>query len=352
MTFLSDGAVARLRAAADTPDLTGTRYRLIDKLGEGGMGAVYRVEDTLLGRQVALKVINIIDAEGELSRRLLREARIIAQLEHPGIVPVHDSGILRDECVFYTMKLVQGRHLDQHARDLPAITERLRVFQKICEPIAFAHARGVLHRDLKPENVMIGPFGEVLVMDWGISKLLMADADAPSAIEVRDRISHTRTDSAELDLAQDESIEINTAHGAVIGTPGYMAPEQARGEAVDERSDIYALGAILQFLLRIENVGNTGSGVDDHGPGQGLHNRRILQAIATRAMSEKPAERYPSVRDLMADVEHYLDGLPVSAYPENIFGRSWRWISKNRVWILLVLAYIAMRTLLILFRQR
>ena len=178
MKWLSDQALDRLRAAADAPDLSGTGYVLLDKLGAGGMGGVFRVEHTALGRQVALKVIGIVDSSGEFSARLLREARIIAQLEHPGIVPVHDVGTLPDGRVFYTMKLVQGRRLDQQRDELGGVPERLRTFQKICDAVSFAHAHNVLHRDLKPQNIMVGPFGEVLVMDWGLAKLL--DADIPA----------------------------------------------------------------------------------------------------------------------------------------------------------------------------
>ena len=123
-------------------------------------------------------MLGIVDSSGELGARLLREAKIIAQLEHPGIVPVHDVGTLPDGRVFYTMKLVQGRRLDQQREELGGVPERLRTFQKICEAVSFAHAHNVLHRDLKPQNIMVGPFGEVLVMDWGLAKLL--DADIPA----------------------------------------------------------------------------------------------------------------------------------------------------------------------------
>jgi eukaryotic-like serine/threonine-protein kinase len=348
MTFLSDAAVARLRAAAEIPDLTGSRYRLMEKLGEGGMGAVYRVDDTVLRRQVALKVINVIDSQGQLAARLLREARIIAQLEHPGIIPVHDSGTLPDGRVFYTMKLVQGKRLDDHIRELTALPERLRIFQKICEPVAFAHARGVLHRDLKPANVMIGPFGEVLVMDWGVSKLLVSCSQRSTSSIPADGAGQACTDGLAPDAAAGETEGFDTAYGTVIGTPGYMAPEQARGERVDQRCDVYSLGAILNSLLNVE---------DARDPAQprtplGICRRRILDAIAAKAMAAKVEERYPSVRELMADIEHYIDGLAVSAYPEGMLARARRWIVRNRVWILLVLAYIVMRTLLILFRQR
>ena len=263
MKWLSDQALDRLRAAADAPDLSGTGYVLLDKLGAGGMGGVFRVEHTALGRQVALKVIGIVDSSGELSARLLREARIIAQLEHPGIVPVHDVGTLPDGRVFYTMKLVQGRRLDQQRDELGGVPERLRTFQKICDAVSFAHAHNVLHRDLKPQNIMVGPFGEVLVMDWGLAKLL--DADIPADEENAPR-QPPRPDSKD------------TAHGVVLGTPGYMAPEQERGEveAVGPRADVYSLGAVLMFLL--DNSGRT---------------PKALSAIAGKAMAEDGAHSSP-----------------------------------------------------------
>ena len=317
MKLLSDTAVDRLREAADAPDLSGTRYRLLGKLGEGGMAGVYRVQDTALNRDVALKVLGLGDSAGNLASRLLQEARVIAQLEHPGIVPVHDAGTLTDGRVFYTMKLVQGKSLDRC--ELGGLAERLRLFHKICEPVAFAHSRGVLHRDLKPQNIMVGAFGEVLVMDWGLSKLL-------GTIE-RPATEQTAT-------AEGTPI---TAHGSVLGTPGYMAPEQARGDVMDldRRADIYSLGAVLNFLLtNLVSVPNA------------------VNAITRKAMRTDPAQRYGSVEELSRDVAHYIDGLAVSAYPEGPLTRLWRWTVKNRVWILLILAYLAMRVLLILWRTR
>jgi serine/threonine protein kinase len=327
MKWLSDQAVDRLRVAADTPDLSGTGYVLLDKLGAGGMGGVFRVEDTSLGRQVALKVIGIADSSGEFGARLLREARIIAQLEHPGIVPVHDVGKLPDGRVFYTMKLVQGRRLDQHRGELGGVPERLRTFQKICEAVSFAHAHHVLHRDLKPQNIMVGKFGEVLVMDWGLAKLL--DGEIPAEPNHSPGIRLTTTSDV-------DTPEANTAHGVVLGTPGYMAPEQARGEveAVGPRADVYSLGTVLRFLL------------DDAGPIP-----RRLAAIGRKATTEDVEHRYGSVEELANDIAHYLDGLRVSAYPEGPVVRLWRWVVKNSAWILLIVAYLAMRALLVFWKR-
>jgi eukaryotic-like serine/threonine-protein kinase len=325
MKWLSDAALDRLRAAADLPDLSDTRYEVVDKLGEGGMGRVYRVVDKALDRQVALKAVRVIDSSGELAARLLREAKIIARLEHPGIVPVHDVGRLPDERVFYTMKLVQGRRLDQYQAESSATPERLRIFQKTCEAVAFAHAHDVLHRDLKPQNIMVGKFGEVLVMDWGLAKVLNAEpmSDAKGFEENGAR--------------KEPSSDAETLHGAVLGTPGYMAPEQARGEvaAVGPRADIYSLGAVLKFLL-------AGSGPMP----------KALAAIAAKATAKNLSQRYGSVEELANDIAQYLDGLPVSAYPEGSITRLWRWAVRNRAWILLILAYLVMRVLFIWWRGR
>jgi serine/threonine protein kinase len=330
MKWLSDQALDRLRVAADAPDLSGTGYVLLDKLGAGGMGSVFRVEDTALGRQVALKVLGIVDSNGEFGTRLLREAKIIAQLEHPGIVPVHDVGTLPDGRVFYTMKLVQGRRLDQYRAEIGGVPECLRTFQKICEAVSFAHAHQVLHRDLKPQNIMVGKFGEVLVMDWGLAKLL--NADIPAGSNEVSKIRFQQQPSSYPD-----TFEVGTAHGVVVGTPGYMAPEQARGdvEAVGPRADVYSLGAVLKFLL-----------VDSGRV------PKALSAIGSKATAEDAQHRYGSVEELANDIAYYLDGLPVSAYPEGVVARLWRWMVKNSAWILLIFAYLVMRALFVLWRGR
>jgi serine/threonine protein kinase len=329
MKWLSDAALDRLRAAADSPDLSGTRYELVEKLGEGGMGSVYRVVDTALGRQVALKAIRVVNSGGEIAARLLREAKIIAQLEHPGIVPVHDVGTLPDGRVFYTMKLVQGQRLDRYISEADGVAERLRTFQKICEAVSFAHARNVLHRDLKPQNIMVGSFGEVLVMDWGLAKVLRAEDLAETDGQEKWLPPEARTDG--------KGHAPDTAHGAVLGTPGYMAPEQARGEvaSIGARADVYSLGAVLKFLLHDFR----------HAP-------KALAAISRQAMAQELDLRYGSVKELASDIGCFLDGMPVNAYPEGVMTRLWRWVTKNRAWILLILAYLVMRALFILWRAQ
>jgi serine/threonine-protein kinase len=332
MSWLSDGALSRLRAAASAPDLSGTRYRLLGEIGRGGMGTVYLAEDPALGRRLALKVLDVPDAAGDLARRLVREARILARLEHPGIAPVHDVGRLGDGRVFYAMRYVGGRRLDAFVASGAPVPERLRLFQRVVETVAFAHDRGVLHRDLKPENVMVGPFGEVLVMDWGLAKLL-SGADAPAGA------SATRTHPC-------AGASPHTGHGAVLGTPGYMSPEQARGEVdrLDARADVHALGALLCFLLT-GRVPSGAAGADAGVP-------RPLRAVCRKAMAEAREERYPDAQALGVEIARYLDGRRVEAFPEGPLVKAARLYRRHRVAFWLIVTYLVVRGSVLLFTGR
>jgi eukaryotic-like serine/threonine-protein kinase len=338
VNWLSDDAIARLRVAGAEPEFAGTRYRLIERIGSGGMGSVYLAEDATLGRRVAVKILDAPDSSGELAARLQREARILASLEHPGIVPVHDAGTLADGRVFYAMKFVEGESLDRFSEREGTLPGRLRIFQRICDTVAFAHTRGVLHRDLKPENIMTGPFGEVLVMDWGVAKILRANGISTAAEVAHDQPREAPAGSL---AAVSSRPPPQTAHGAVLGTPGYMAPEQARGdvEDLDERADIYSLGAILQFLIEASAHGTQTA-------------PRALTAIAGKAMDADPAARYASAAELGQDIARYLDGLPVLAYPENVLQKVARWAARYRLAIVLVLTYLVVRALLIFWFRR
>lgn len=308
---MSDAAVERLRDAVDRPD-GGDRYEVHELLGRGGMGAVYRATDRLLGRDVALKVITTELEHGDIARRLEREARVLAALEHPGIVAIHDAGMLTDGRPFYVMRLVRGRRLDEQVRS-ESRGERLRRFLSVCDAVSFAHSRGVIHRDLKPANVMVGEFGEVVVLDWGVAKVA-ADESVATTYPM-------------------SGVNGDTADGVVIGTPGFMAPEQTAGTTrIDGRADVFALGAILRELAGVKKV------------------PAPLHAVINRATALNQEERYASVDALAADVRAWLDGAAVSAYSESIWERLWRFYRRNNALILLLLAYLVVRLFILWWR--
>jgi serine/threonine protein kinase len=305
--MISDPAIDRLHQMIGAPDLSGTRYELLSVLGEGGMGVVFLARDVVLDREVAVKVLDRADSAA--ADRLGQEARILARLEHPGIVPIHDFGELADGRIFYAMKRVRGERLDRWVAAGAGLRARLGVVVRICEAVAFAHARGVIHRDLKPENVMVGEFGEVLVLDWGIALLTAA----PALLQGEPERS-TGPDTPRL------------SRSAGSGTPPYMAPEQERGDDVDERADIYALGGILGEIV-------------DRAP--------ALLAIAAKARRPNRADRYATVDELSADIARFLAGAAVEAHRETITDWTRRFARRYRTPIALVLTYMVMRLLLL-----
>jgi serine/threonine protein kinase len=329
VTALSDDAIGRLRAVANWPEFASERYTVTKEIGRGGMGSVYAALDAELGREVALKVSNTV-AGGAFEQRLAAEARVLARLEHPGIVPIHDVGRLADGRPFYVMKRIDGTTLTEHIRTPLELGERLRIFERICEAVAFAHARRILHRDLKPDNVMVGSYGEVMVMDWGVAKAML-----PGDVERAVPESHAAVAGA------------STNHGTVLGTQGYMSPEQARGEVneLDERADIYGLGAILLTLLSTDAV--TGeSGTPALTSVAGLKSiPGPLRSICARALAASPADRYPSAAALGEDVARFRAGHAVRAHRETGLEQVARLARTYRTPILLVLAYIVMRAL-------
>ncbi|HEY5921098.1 MAG TPA: serine/threonine-protein kinase [Kofleriaceae bacterium] len=257
------------------------RYKSVEQLGKGGMGEIQLCKDSRIARHVAVKMLR-----GELRdnpdyrARFLREVRLQGQLEHPAIVPVHDLGMTPDGDLYFTMKRVRGVTLEEALRamargDRTRFSRRrlLTAFSSVCLAVDFAHSRGVVHRDLKPSNVMLGDFGEVYVLDWGIAKVMhRGETPLPEqSIEVPDMDTPTRA-------------------GAVLGTPRYMAPEQKRGEA-DPRSDGFSLGLILEEIL-----GCDGEPVPE------------LAAVSARATAADPADRFASVRELQVAIERFLDG--------------------------------------------
>jgi serine/threonine protein kinase len=326
-----DSTLAHLRRALrEVPD-EGGRYELREPVGQGGMGTVYRAFDRTLEREVAVKVLRAGLGDPAAASRLAREARILARLEHPGVVPVHDAGVLPDGRVFYVMKLVRGERLERVAQSVSS-AELLRLFLRVCETVGFAHAQGVIHRDLKPSNVMVGPFGEVLVLDWGIARL--TGDPAPGAVQAGPPAAGF---SAPL-VPRGGREQADTAPGTVLGTPGFMAPEQAQGwhHLVDDRTDVYALGAILRALLEPD--------------GRPARVAPALVSIRSRAMAPDPDRRYPSAAALAADVTRYLDGEPVEAHRESALERGARLFRKYQTAIVLVLTYLLIRFLFLAAR--
>jgi len=321
MTWLSDSTLSHLREVADWPDFTGTKYEILERIGQGGMASVYVARDRDLHRRVAVKVIHMAVVDQAIQERMLGEARIIAGLEHPGILPVHDLGFLPDGRIYYVMKFVRGRRLDEFVEQTASLPDRLRIFLRICDAVAFAHAQGVIHRDLKPSNIMIGDFGEVLVLDWGLAKLLGRKPDG---------IPRNRNDFRSENVVAAR----HTLHGTVLGTPGHMAPEQELGESdsIDERTDVYGLGVLLSLLL-------------PHGAA------KSIQAASNKAKSVNPDERYSTVNELALDVTSYLAGERVAAFPEGPLAAGRRLVARHRAFVFLIATYLAVRVALLLITR-
>jgi serine/threonine protein kinase len=318
------------------------RYELGEVIGEGGMSVVRRVTDISLRRPMALKHSRD-DASDTTVMRLVREARITAQLQHPGIAPVYELSQDADGNVFYTMSLIEGQSLGEILKakghgDEKTITDfplprLLTVYQRICDAIAFAHSRGVIHRDLKPDNIMVGPFGSVLVIDWGVAKVLGDEGEREGDTgDTTPGIGNHTADDAEL-----------TRAGALVGTPRYMAPEQVAGnpDDVDERTDIYGLGGVLYSILTGhppvvgKDTADTLTRVvqgsiphpDTYAPGRVPDS---LTSVAMKALALKPQGRYQSVRDLQTDIEAYQNGFATSVEAVSLWKQVKFFVKRNR----------------------
>ena len=305
-------------------DRTG-RVTLLGEIARGGMGAVLKGHDPDLGRDLAVKVLLETHREkAELVRRFIEEAQIAGQLQHPGIVPVYELGAFGDARPYFTMKLVKGSTLAQLLADRPTPeAERSRflgIFEQVCQTVAYAHARGVIHRDLKPSNVMVGSFGEVQVMDWGLAKVLprggAADDDAAgrTATPVQETVIATARREPDSDLSR---------AGSVLGTPSYMAPEQARGEigSVDERADVFALGSILCEVLtggpaftgrtsgEIQRKAARGELAEASSRLAGCGADGELAALARDCLALEPDDRPRDAGAVVARLTAYLEGV-------------------------------------------
>jgi WD40 repeat protein/serine/threonine protein kinase len=352
----------RLELGADDVEGLSTeppgRYSLRGEQGRGGIGRVWVAYDTAIRREIALKELlpGGASSSGGLTpqrrsaaqtARFLREARITGQLEHPGIVPVHELGRRPDGTVYYTMKLVRGVTLAERLRACRDLGERLGLlshFIDLCQAIAYAHSRGVIHRDIKPANVMVGEFGETVLLDWGLAKVRgQADAEADT---LADELRQLK-----------EAGEGESVSGKPIGTPSYMPPEQADGriEDINERSDVWSLGAVLYELLTGKPPFGGGTAVEvvrmvlERAPVPVLERMREappeLAAIAMRCLQREPAERYKSVEELADDVEAFVHGGMVRAYTYSGSLLLQRWVRRH--WAPLATAAVGLAVLLV-----
>ncbi|HZL90029.1 MAG TPA: serine/threonine-protein kinase, partial [Pirellulaceae bacterium] len=347
-------------AAATVPPLvsSGDRYRVQGLIARGGIGQVMRATDTELHREVAVKELQPALADSdEVRARFLREAEITGKLEHPGIVPVYGLGCDAAGRPFYAMRLVHGQSLQEASEEFhrrPPDDRRfggiefqklLRRFLHVCQTVAYAHSRGVVHRDLKPENILLGPFGETLVVDWGLAKVMAHDeltlARPPPATGDAGSTGNQRDDSRATSLAHLSSALTQDA-GQWIGTPAYMCPEQALGQAhrVGTAGDVYSLGATLYMLLTgrapivDSNVARTLKRViagEFPRPREVVRAvPRTLEAVCLKAMALRPEDRYASPIDLADDLERWLADEPVTAARDNLVAKLARWGRRNR----------------------
>ncbi|HEV3078901.1 MAG TPA: serine/threonine-protein kinase, partial [Gemmataceae bacterium] len=329
---------------------TGTRFVILRPHARGGLGEVFVALDEELKREVALKAISERNCHDTVSRaRFVQEAEITGRLEHPGIVPVYGFGEHEDGRPYYAMRFVKGDSLQQAIKrfhetkvvaDRPyslALRKLLGAFIAVCQAIHYAHSRGILHRDLKPDNIMLGKFGETLVVDWGLAKPLDQMQSSTEKTE-------NSLDEAPL-RPSSGSGSVETMAGTAIGTPGYMSPEQAAGrnDLMGPASDVYGLGATLYCLLTGKapfsggDMGDIGDVLQRVQKGDFPSPRSVdsriapaLEAICLKAMALAPAQRYASALELSEEIEHWLADEPVKAYPEPRRARLARWGRRHK----------------------
>lgn len=331
-----------------------TKYIFDKEIGRGGMGVVVGIVDQDIRRKVAMKVLHPSERpDTSQIKRFVEEAQVTGQLEHPNIVPVHEIGIDEESNIYFTMKLVQGENLDhiiskiaegdQGYQKKYSLGTLIQIFMKVCDGLGYAHSKGVLHRDLKPENVMIGDFGEVLLMDWGIAKILGQEDESATESSIPMGKPPEKTD--ETDKINKIDAELHTVEGSVMGTPSYLPPEQAKGtiSELDERSDVFSLGGILYKILTHkapyggENIYQKLWKAGEYKlvpPDLRAPDNQIppeLNAICMKAMAREKAARYENAFALKQDLQLYLDGKSVSAKKDSLFVRAKKWVIRNKV---------------------
>lgn len=350
-------------------DFDGDDYTILESIDEGAMGEILLAKDNKLNRKVAYKRIHphVAEIPSYLGRFYL-EAQVTAQLQHPNIVPIYGF-TTSDQSVGYAMKLIDGITLKDHIRETQeqyvehgepdehhTLHARLEHFLKVCDAIHYAHRKGVIHRDLKPLNIMIGPYNEVYVMDWGIAKMVDVDKDIFGDKTVL--VGHEEVDD-----------EDKTKMGQVLGTPAYMSPEQAGGEydILDHRSDLYSLGLILFELVTFHRAINgkdmdaimlkARRGIIDPPPAYGKQadEQEQLLAIVKKATQYLPEDRYSTVAEFSDDIRRYMHGEAIKARPESVKQKIMRWVTHHRKAAVNIMAYSILASFIlvvaVLFQQ-
>ncbi|HUS33033.1 MAG TPA: serine/threonine-protein kinase [Kofleriaceae bacterium] len=319
-------------------EVSTVHYQIDRELARGGMGKIVAAEDRRLHRRVALK--QLLDPAGEHITRFQREALITARLQHPGIVPVYEAGRWPTGEPFFAMKLVSGRPLDKVIGEATRLEDRLAIIPRLaaaCDAIAYAHSQRIIHRDLKPGNVLVGDFGETVVIDWGLAKDLDAADTHESANRSPKQAVRKKDEVTTVPLPGSSTL---TVAGAVMGTPAYMAPEQARGEPLDQRADVFSLGAMLYHTLCGVPPYNARTATDviaaaALGKIVPLREREKqapadLVAIVDRAMAPSPYDRYPHAGELADELRRFLTGQLVGAHRYTASQRLARFVRKHR----------------------
>lgn len=351
---------------------SGTNYTGFSVLNRGGMGTIFRTTDLNIGREVAMKMAVNSDDTDEALKRLIHEARVTANLEHPNIVPVHEINSDNNNDVYYTMKYVQGDNLgkilDSLAQNDPEYIDKyplirlLNIFLRVCDGVAFAHSKGVIHRDLKPENIMVGDYGEVLLMDWGISKVLNKVNFGLDDSEINIQVNLEALSKK----CKGKNSFMTTRTGEVFGTPAFMAPEQIKGqnEDVDGRTDIYALGGILYYILALhcpvqnEDVAELfktvleGNVVAPNKLKRSLDhcmphtaNHQIpdsLSAVTMKCLEVNPDARYKEVKTLQEDIRKFMNGFATEAEHASKLKLFSLMVSRNSFFVMIILLILTL----------